>query len=179
MGKIAIADQDVGQQYTLISGDDRFTIVGDNLVLAAGNAVGDSDPLQFFVPIVATEIGANSNSYNLNLAINRISNKSPWQNPINRLDVNRLDGVSPLDVLTIINALNGDELSRLPFPRPASTVSLPDFDVDGDGTINPLDVLAIINFLNNTSSGEGEAKAKPLSLDATHIELDDATWLAA
>jgi hypothetical protein len=179
LGKISIADQDVGQQYIIVSGDGRFTIVGDKLVLAAGNAIGDSDPLQFFVPIIATEIGASSNSYNLNIALNRIPNKSPWQNPINRLDVNRLDGVNPLDALAIINALNGNEFSRLPFPRPASTLSLPDFDVDGDGTINPLDVLAIINFLNNASNGEGEAKANPLSLDPTRGELDDATWLAA
>lgn len=179
LGKIAIADQDVGQQYIVVSGDDRFTIVDDNLVLASGKAIGDSDPLQFSVPVIVTEIGADSRSYNLNVNINRIPNQSPWQNRLNRLDVNRIDGVNPLDALTIINALNGNEFSRLPFPRPASSLSLPDYDVDGDGTINPLDVLAIINFLNNKSSGEGEAKSSPLSSDPVHVELDDATWLAA
>jgi len=179
LGKISIADQDVGQQYIVVSGDDRFAIVDDNLVLATGKAIGDSDPLQFTVPVIVTEIGADSKSYNLNVNINRIPNKSPWQNRLNRLDVNRIDGVNPLDALAIINALNGNEFARLPFPRPASTLSLPDFDVDGDGTINPLDVLAIINFLNNTSSGEGEAKSSSLSSDPVHVELDDATWLAA
>ena len=179
LGKIAIADQDVGQQYIIISGDDRFTILNDNLVLAPGKAVGDSDPIQFFVPIIVTEIGANSNSYNLNVALERIPNKNPWQNSINALDVDRVDGVNPLDALAIINAINGNDFSLLPFPRPANTLGLPDYDVDGDGTINPLDVLAIINFLNNPSSGEGEAKPNRLSLEPIHVEWDDATWLAA
>ena len=129
LGKISIADQDVGQQYIVVSGDDRFTIVDNNLELASGKAIDD--------------------------------------------------GVNPLDALAIISPLNGNEFSRLPFPRPASSLSLPDFDVDGDGTVNPLDVLAVINFLNNPSSGEGEAKSSPLSSEPVQVELDDTTWLAA
>jgi len=76
LGKISIADQDLGQQYIVVSADDRFTIVDDNLVLASGQAIGDSDPLQFSVPVVVKEIAANSNSYNLNVNINQIPNKS-------------------------------------------------------------------------------------------------------
>ncbi len=179
LGRLSIADQDASQRYTVVSGDDRFTIVDDNLVLASGRAIGDVDPLQFSVPIVVTEIGANSNSYNLNVPINRIPNQSPWQNRLSRFDVNRIDGVNPLDVLALVNALNANDFPRLPFPRPASTLGLPDYDVDGDGTLNPLDVLAIVNFLNGAGNGEGEAKPNAISSDPVRVALDDATWLAA
>ncbi len=180
-GKISIADQDQGQKYTVISSDDRFIVVGENLVVAPDRYVDETDPIQIVIPVVVTEVGADLKSYTLNVGLNRIPNRNPWQNRLNPLDVNRENGVDPLDALAIINALNAGDVSRLPFPRPASTLSLPDFDVDGDGTINPLDALAIINFLNVKASGEGEKEEQSNALPSSPIgtKLDDGSWLAA
>ena len=175
LGKISIADQDLAQRYSIVSSDDRFVVVDGSLVVAPGKSISETDALRISVPIVATEVGADGRSYPLNVELNRIPNAKPWQNRLNPLDVNRIDGVDPLDVLAIINALNNGEGARLPFPRPANSLSLPDYDVDGDGTINPLDVLAIINFLNKKSNGEGEdLPAAPIS-----EAIDHNAWLAA
>ena len=179
LGKISIVDQDSGQLYTIVSSDDRFVIVDGNLFVAPGKGVGETDRLQMLVPIVATEIGSDGKSYALNIGLNRIPNTNPWQNRLNPLDVNRDDGVDPLDVLAMINALNGSEVSRLPLPRPASTLSMLDYDVDGDGTLNPLDVLAIINFINNKPSGEGEQERQNLHSETIQTASSDAAWLTA
>ena len=174
LGKISIADQDPGQLYTILSSDNRFIIVDGKLFVAPGLSLKETDSLGLAVPIIATEIGADGKSYNMNIGLTRIPNPKPWQNRINALDVNRVDGVDPLDALAIINALNADE-GFLPFPRPASTLGLLDYDVDGDGTINPLDVLAIVNFINLKANGEGEALDPMPALET----VDDANWLAA
>ena len=174
LGKISIADQDPGQLYTILSSDNRFIIVDGKLFVAPGLSLRETDSLGSTVPIIATEIGADGKSYNMNIGLSRIPNPKPWQNRLNAHDVNRVDGVDPLDALAIINALNADE-GFLPFPRPASTLGLPDYDVDGDGTINPLDVLAIVNFINLKANGEGEALDPMPALET----VDDANWLAA
>ncbi len=180
LGKLTIADQDPRQLYTVVSSDDRFTVVDGNLVLAPGKGVLESDPIQMVVPIQVTEVGGEGKSYSLNVGLTRISNRFPWQNRLNPQDVNRVGGVNPLDALAVINAINAGELGRLPFPRPASSLSLPDYDVDGDGTLNPLDVLAIINSINNRAGGEGETMPITSSaVSASDTRADDAAWLAA
>lgn len=187
LGAISIADQDVGQNYTILTSDDRFAIQDGKLILAPGKFVSETDPLQISVPIIVTEVGADGRSYNLNITVNRISNRTPWQNRLNPQDVNRVDGVNPLDALAIINAVN-EGRTQLLFPRPASTLDLPDYDVDGDGAISPLDVLSIINTINGSAGGEGESAREPhdssfdsvlLSKEMVRSELDDAAWLAA
>jgi hypothetical protein len=79
-----------------------------------------------------------------------------WTNPVNALDVNITNGVSPLDVLEVINYINSHPgLAGLP----AVQFSPPRFyDANADGAITPQDVIVIINFLNSQSvGGEGEA----------------------
>ena len=76
---------------------------------------------------------------------------NPWHNPVNALDVNDRDGVSPLDALLIINELNrpayrDPATGRLPVPPPAEP-PLPYFDVNDDGFVAPLDALLVINRL--------------------------------
>lgn len=86
---------------------------------------------------------------------------SPWQNPLNPLDVNHDQFVAPLDALCIINELNDptwhDNRGRLAaFPQAATQVFY--YDTNGDGYCAPLDALLVINHLNAPSqSGEGEA----------------------
>jgi hypothetical protein len=86
--------------------------------------------------------------------------QTPWQNPLNRLDVN-FDGiVTPLDVLMVINDLNARGSRMLPAPG-GSVVPLPYLDVSGNNVIDPLDALWIINHLNalgGRSHGESEVE---------------------
>ncbi len=71
---------------------------------------------------------------------------SPYTNSDNRLDVNNRDGVTSLDVLAVVNAINRFGVG------PVSRIApdLVDFiDVTGNGILEPLDVLAIVNFINS------------------------------
>ncbi len=84
-----------------------------------------------------------------------------WQNQPDPLDVNDDGDVSPIDVLLVINELNGRTLSHPQTgqlrPRQASDTLFP--DVNGDDLATPLDVLIVINALNSLSAaGEGEAE---------------------
>ncbi|MCY2977408.1 MAG: cadherin domain-containing protein [Planctomycetota bacterium] len=180
LGVINVVDQDVGQKYSIVSLDDRFVVVNGNLTVAPGKSVGNSDALQIVVPIIATEVGTTSSAYPLSVNLVRTPNPRPWQNQLLPQDVDRIGGVNPLDVLAIVNAINGDLLGSLPFPRPASTLLQPDYDVDADGSLTPLDALAVINFLNARGSGEGEeTTAVPPPLTAKVQNLVDDTWLIA
>jgi Cadherin domain/Putative Ig domain/Metallo-peptidase family M12B Reprolysin-like len=194
IGLISIADQDVGQTYTIQSLDDRFSVKDGRLVLASGKALSETDPLSITVPIVATEVGLNPASFQLSVGLTRIANPKPWQNRSNALNVDRSkpeEGnlVDPRDVLVIINSINSKQQGKLPFPRPASTLGQSDLDADGDGFLTPLDVLVIVNFLNGASSnGEGESSTSmsiqpsvaPMADSHFEREKESATiWLAA
>jgi hypothetical protein len=79
-----------------------------------------------------------------------------WQNPVDRFDVNAVDGPTPLDALLVVNYLNirhGEAtLPELPHEPP------PYYDVNGDGWCTPADILVLINRLNAGTfvAGEGE-----------------------
>jgi hypothetical protein len=81
----------------------------------------------------------------------------PWHNGLRPLDVNMSGHISPLDALTVINALNAGTRGWLPIPRPRPLVA-PFYDTNGDKAITPLDALLVINYLNrNQTGGEGES----------------------
>ena len=193
-GPISIADQDVGQTYTIQTLDDRFSIRDGRLVLASGTALAETDLASINVPIVATETGANPSTFQLSIGLTRVPNPRPWQNRTNALNVDRSkpeEGqlVDPRDVLVVINAINSNQLGKLPFPRPASTMGQSDLDADGDGFLSPLDVLVIVNFLNGApanANGEGEsptedqASAAPISDPLLDRDKDTSSlWLTA
>jgi hypothetical protein len=73
-------------------------------------------------------------------------NEKPWQNMVNRFDVNNDGRVSSLDALVIINRLTSVGQGQLPAPN--GTNPPPFYDVNGDGMLTPLDALQVINFLN-------------------------------
>jgi hypothetical protein len=82
-----------------------------------------------------------------------------WQNQTNALDVNGVNGVSPLDALLIINELDDSVYSdpvtgALPFPTPDGA---PFYDVNGDGFVSPLDALLVINNLNASAAPAARA----------------------
>ena len=80
-------------------------------------------------------------------------NRNPYTNPSNRLDVNGDGGVSPLDVLQLVNYINFNGSGQLPFPT--NFTPPPFLDVDSDGFVGPLDVVTVINFINSQTSGGG------------------------
>jgi hypothetical protein len=194
LGLIAITDQDSGQAYSIQSLDDRFVVQNGRLLLAPGKSISESDPANVVIPLIVRELGTNGLSYPLSINISRISNPTPWQNPINPLDVDGSGGdkpVDPLDVLALVNAINGNRQGALPSPRPLSTFTESFYDVDGDGSLNPLDVLAVVNFINDKtnvppSGSEGEGadlgspNSFPLVWDDKNEQLDaSGIWLAA
>lgn len=83
-----------------------------------------------------------------------------WQNCRNRFDVDGRDGVTPVDVLTLIVYLNAGNTS---LPAPPATPP-PFYDVNDDNACTPLDVLMVIVFINSQQlavPGEGEAVPFP------------------
>ncbi|MCL4201298.1 MAG: pre-peptidase C-terminal domain-containing protein [Pirellulaceae bacterium] len=101
---------------------------------------------------------------------------NPWQNPVNRFDVDNSGAASPVDVLLVINYLNGpNPTNPLPIPRPADR---PFLDVNGDGAATASDVLQVINHLNqlnNQLSAEGEASPRGNHLD--DVLAGDEGWM--
>jgi hypothetical protein len=80
-----------------------------------------------------------------------------WRNEVLRFDVDGDQSLSPLDVLALIDAINGRVFSAGSLPARTSTSPSGFYDPDGDGTLSPLDVLAVVNELNRgKGGGEGE-----------------------
>lgn len=74
-----------------------------------------------------------------------IPKTSAWQNPRAALDVNDDGLITPIDVLLIINRINGQGAG----PLPSQNSSLSFLDVNGDGNATAIDALLGINHLNN------------------------------
>jgi hypothetical protein len=103
-------------------------------------------------------------------------NRNPYTNPSNRLDVNGDGGVSPLDVLQLVNYINANGTGRLPFPP--SFTPPPYLDVDGNGFISPLDVVTVINFINSQTTGggaEGEGFVSDQWISAASLAAPEVT----
>lgn len=74
-----------------------------------------------------------------------------WQNLDDRFNVNALSGVTPVDVLQLINELLSRGSHVLPEPEPGMGPP-PYFDVSGDNAISPQDVLQVINRILQRSA---------------------------
>jgi hypothetical protein len=96
---------------------------------------------------------------------------NPWNNLAKPHDVNGDGGVTPLDALLIINALNASGAKR--FDYPLADGQTPDvwYDVNDDLAITPLDALLVINYLNAFGIEE-VAPAPELESDAISALLD-------
>lgn len=85
----------------------------------------------------------------------------PWQNVRNNRDVTDDGNVVPIDVLVVINEINGrnfsDPLTGKLNDRPTDATFY--FDVNGDTFATSNDALVIINFLN-AQAGEGESETE-------------------
>ena len=72
---------------------------------------------------------------------------SDWQNASLMRDVDNSSLVTPVDVLLLINNLNGDGSREL--PSRSQHTGDPFYDVNGDQSLTPLDALIVINAINN------------------------------
>ncbi|QEG42897.1 GEVED domain-containing protein [Roseimaritima ulvae] len=77
---------------------------------------------------------------------------NPYQNPNGQYDVNNQDGVTPLDALQVINALNAYNRqyggTSIPLPPPVGFTVNGFLDVDGNGSVEPNDAKQVIDELN-------------------------------
>lgn len=98
---------------------------------------------------------------------------SPWQNQVQRTDVNNDSQVTPLDVLLVINEINRNGA------RPLQDTGLtppPFYDVDGNRSIEALDVLIVINFINREQNGNGEGELEAGgSSNSSNVASNSAT----
>lgn len=169
IGQLQVAHTNTDVSYRVEPIDSRFEVVDNVLRLREGRAIGATDPQSMQIPMRVREIlpgGLTGRLFPLNLSLSKVANRSPWQNAVNPLDVNRDNSVDPLDVLQLVNALN--ESISLTTPRPANTLAQPDLDVDGDNGLSPIDVLLIVNFINQERAGGGAEGEASGSLDSSN-----------
>jgi hypothetical protein len=158
LGRILVEDPDGPTSYTFTSLDSRFDVVAGKLIMKPQESLKDSDPIMMSIPLLINDV-VGGLFLRMSVGIQRVPNSAPWQNTMLPWDVDRSGSVTPLDVLTLIDAVNANPGGDLPMPRSGSSLGMPDVDVDGDGRVTPLDVLSVINRLNGTSLlGEGESQ---------------------
>jgi hypothetical protein len=93
---------------------------------------------------------------------------SPFQNPINRFDVNMDGRVNPQDALVLVGDIFTNGARRLDQPAPggAEGESARMLDVNGDGFVTPADILHLVSRL---VEGEEEQVAR-FGLDVTDAD---------
>ncbi len=90
-------------------------------------------------------------------------------------DVNADQLVSPMDALTLVNAINS-KVAAQPLCSPvASGESAAMLDVSADGLLSPIDVLLVVNRLN----AEAEESRDPSIRDRLRSEMSDVEKLGA
>jgi hypothetical protein len=183
LGTISITDQDPGQLYQITSLDRRFSVYQNQLRLNEDAFIIEADPFRFAVPILVTETSPGNASFQLSIPLQRTLSTNPWQNAIDRFDVDRSQNVNPLDVLALVDAINSRGAGKLPQPRAATSLQLPDYDVDGDGELTPLDILQLVNFLNGQTRGalneEGEFSSDLKTFKEPLPTVAPEIWLTA
>lgn len=96
--------------------------------------------------------------------------RSPWQNIVNRLDVNDDGLISATDALPIINELSFTRTLRGPKNRP------PYLDTNADFILSATDALLVINLLIARSQGEGESNGSPHQQPSTNSTVVNGVW---
>ena len=113
-----------------------------------------NDESDLILPLSPTPTDAGTDTVDGTMTVN----SRFWQNARNPLDVSDDTQVTPLDVLLVINYINGHGAGALPSRRLAGE---PLVDVNGDDTASASDVLQIINHLNSRVAA-GSAEGEPL-----------------
>ena len=87
-----------------------------------------------------------------------VISETPWQNKVNRFDIDGDQAVSPLDALVLVNLINANTFPNGQLPARGSTQPDGFFDPNGDNLLGPLDVLSLINEINHGSRAAGEGE---------------------
>jgi hypothetical protein len=146
-----------------------FSVHGDTIDFASVSSVTFSDgqlPLDGHTAMNVdrlTAVNSPKNFAGAQGSVNLVA-APPWKNPILPLDINGDTRVEPVDVLVLINAINGG-LTELPNPPAAPLLPPPYYDPNGDGALQPIDVLIVINFLNSQSATSPGLVASALRAD--------------
>ena len=97
----------------------------------------------FTFTVQATDSNALAGSQEYSLTVDSVADNR-WHNAVVPCDVDGLNGVTPLDALTIINRLNIHPDGSLPAPPAAPP---PYYDVNDDRLCTAPDVLLVINVI--------------------------------
>ncbi|MGB7346034.1 MAG: dockerin type I domain-containing protein [Pirellulaceae bacterium] len=150
--KIAIADLEFGfedsvttdvdgiwQFSNLVPGDYQLQFTAENLIH------------QFSSPALSVQAGQQSGDLQ---TVAAAVVDSPRHNATAAFDVDRLNGVTPADILAVINDI-ADNGTRTLGQDETTGLAI---DVSNDGRITPLDILMVINYLsaNNGNGEQGE-----------------------
>jgi hypothetical protein len=115
---------------------------------------------QYGIRVTATDSGSPALAAWTEFTIDVTPHPFPYQNADIPQDVDGSDAVTPLDVLILINWLNGNGPGSRLDSAPVSEDGSPLFlDVNGDNHASPIDVLTVVNHLDGQlpDSGEGES----------------------
>ena len=106
-----------------------------------------------------TVVDYNGNSDSATVSISVGQNARPWQNPVNKLDINNDGHVSPIDALAVINFLIRGFEGRLPTELNAPLSPQPFVDCNGDNFASPIDALLVINYLIDSNRAANTAQS--------------------
>ena len=197
----------LGEMVGLGGGDGLLSIqaggevyFADTVQVAGVGASGDSVDLSagsinVTVPVPASAAGTTATLYfdligfgddasSATVSNIDLTTEKTWQNPVDRHDVNDLDGVSAIDALLIINELrrvtvhDPQDDSKL-FPITDEVGPPPYYDVTGDGRITALDALQVINRMTRDNNGNAAPEWTNPSLRFDVDGLGDVTALDA
>lgn len=127
----------------------------ENRTEGSGNYIGEFGNSYGFYSIAIDNVGHREMKSAAAEATTSVV--SPWQNPVNRYDVNNDNRVSTQDALIVINDIVRYGVRNLMDPDEPSSPP-PFVDVNGNAIVSAIDALAVINEIGRqTSSAESEA----------------------
>jgi len=175
------ADQDAGQTFSYAAEQPDGSPLPDWLAFNAKKMKFSGRPLvhdvgQFSVRVTATDSGTPALAASAEFSITVDPHPYPRQNADQPEDVDGNGPVTPLDVLTLVNWINGKGAGPVPPPSPDPADSTLFLDVNGDSLVSPMDVLAVVNCINNDFSFGSEPPEGEANSDARHVcVVPDAT----
>lgn len=143
-----IPDEAVGQVA-----DERFEILDGQLRLVRGRSPSAGGEPTMTVSVIVPDTASPQNPNPMEIPVSIWT--TPWQNPVDRLDVNDDGRVYPIDALLIINQLNAGRGGPLRLVPAHAELRAPYLDVNGDHQLYPIDALLVINQLNRRSGSGG------------------------
>lgn len=128
------------EQYAITVSDTRFEVVNGLFKLRDSVALNWQSDDALVVTLTAQ--GASGEHFSKQTLVRVIQNRTPATNPH---DVDGDGFLTPIDVLILINLINGQGSGTSPHEGEHGRR----IDVDGDGQISPIDVLILINAINS------------------------------